>query len=75
LSAAGWLSWNVKPALYAEYRCYGAGSAITQRARFSSQLDSVEAGSYTLKNIFARRAASSPLMLYDWFPANASSEE
>jgi pectinesterase len=75
LAAAGWLSWNVKPALYAEYHCYGAGSNTAQRAKCSSQLDSVEADSYTLKNIFARRAASSPFMLYDWFPANASSIE
>ncbi len=74
LNPAGWLAWNVTPALYGEYNCYGPGSSTSQRVSWSSQLSEVAATSHTLVNIFARNSASSPLILYDWMPANADNE-
>lgn len=74
LNPAGWLAWNVTPALYGEYNCYGPGSGTSQRVGWSSQLIEVDAASHTLVNIFARNSASSPLILYDWMPANADNE-
>jgi uncharacterized repeat protein (TIGR02543 family) len=74
LSPAGWLSWNVTPALYAEANCYGAGSATGGRVGWSSQLSGPTAGTYSLSNIFARNSASSNLILYDWMPVNAMSD-
>jgi pectin methylesterase-like acyl-CoA thioesterase len=68
LDPAGWLAWNVPPALYAEYNCSGPGFAdISKRASFSSQLTSQEAASYTLENIFSKE--SNPNFGYDWTPS------
>ncbi|MBN1952109.1 MAG: T9SS type A sorting domain-containing protein [Bacteroidales bacterium] len=67
LDPAGWDNWNVVPALYAEYSCYGPGSDITYRNPVSRQLTEEEAAEYTLANIFARE--SNPLYSFDWMPA------
>jgi len=67
LNPAGWLSWNVSPALYAEYQCSGSGSATTGRVNWSSQLTDQAAASYTLANIFAKSIAPFPYPS-DWMP-------
>jgi len=72
LHPAGWMSWNVTPALYAEYTCFGPGSGTGSRASFSRQLTNDEAATYSLENIFARSSASSSLILYDWMPSEAT---
>ncbi len=69
---SGWQSWNVNPALYAEYGCYGPGSATAGRVAWSSQLSDSAAATYSLSNIFSKNSASSPLILYDWMPVNAA---
>lgn len=74
LNPSGWLAWNVTPALYGEYNCYGPGSNTSQRVAWSSQLNDAAANSHVLTNIFARNAASSPLILYDWMPSSANNE-
>jgi pectin methylesterase-like acyl-CoA thioesterase len=66
LSASGWSTWNVTPALYAEYECFGPGSGTSGRISISRQLSSEEAKDYSLRNIFAR--TSNPLFGYDWVP-------
>jgi pectinesterase len=75
LDPAGWLAWNVTPALYAEYKCFGPGSNSSKRVSFSKQLSDAEAAQYSLTNIFARNSASSPLILTDWMPSYASSSD
>ena len=75
LNAAGWLAWNVTPGLYAEYKCAGVGSATAGRAAFSSQLTDAAAAKYSLASIFAKSAASSSQILYDWMPANIMSAD
>jgi len=65
LNAAGWLSWNVTPALYAEYNCSGPGSATAGRVSWSKQLTQGEAALYTAANIFAK---SSGAGAFDWNP-------
>jgi uncharacterized repeat protein (TIGR02543 family) len=72
LVPAGWQSWNVTPGLYAEYNCYGPGSATGGRVAWSSQLSGPVAATYSLSNIFARSSASSSLILYDWMPDSAA---
>jgi pectinesterase len=67
LSPAGWSTWNVVPALYAEYHCTGPGSDYDSRISISRQLTDSEAAEYTLENIFAK--SSNPLLAYDWLPA------
>lgn len=67
LELAGWLAWNVQPALYAEYNCYGPGSGISGRATFSTQLDSATASTYTLANIFSKN--TDPGFAHNWIPA------
>lgn len=66
LDPTGWDNWNVVPALYAEYNCYGPGSDYTNRNPISRQLTEEEAADYTVENIFARE--SNPLYSYDWMP-------
>ena len=68
LNPVGWLLWNVTPALYAEYQCFGAGSDTANRSQISRQLKDDEAGEYTLENIFAKE--SNPAYAYDWMPEN-----
>ncbi len=64
----GWRTWNVPPALYAEYKCYGEGSGISRRlASISRQLTDEEAAEYVLENIFSKD--SNPLFNDDWIPA------
>lgn len=52
----GWSNWNqtdnYKTTRYAEYKNYGPGAAINQRANWSKQLSDEEARQYTLKNVF-----------------------
>ncbi len=72
LNPAGWQAWNVTPALYGEFNCYGPGSATGGRVGWSSQLGGPAASGYSLSNIFAHTAASSPLILYDWIPPDAA---
>jgi len=71
LNAAGWLSWNVPPALYAEYKCTGAGSATAGRVNWSSQLSDSVANTYTLANIFGKNAKT-PSFGYDWLPSSSA---
>ncbi len=66
LSLVGWSAWNVPPALYAEYNCYGEGADTTYRTPISRQLSDEEAAEYTLENIFAK--TSNPRFSYDWVP-------
>jgi pectin methylesterase-like acyl-CoA thioesterase len=63
----GWRTWNVRPALYAEYKCYGEGSDISGRlTSISRQLNDEEAEEYTLENIFSKD--SNPIFSNDWMP-------
>lgn len=65
----GWRTWNVQPALYAEYKCYGEGSGISGRLiSISRQLTDEETAEYTLENIFSKD--SNPLFSDDWMPAD-----
>ncbi|MCX7798564.1 MAG: pectinesterase family protein [Melioribacter sp.] len=74
LNPAGWSTWNVTPALYAEYKCYGPGSDISKRlTSISRQLTDEEAKEYTLKNIFSKN--SNPNLGYDWMPDIVTSVE
>ncbi len=66
LNAAGWLTWNVTPALYAEYQCTGPGSEYSGRINISRQLTNEEFADYTLENIFSKN--TSPNLGYDWMP-------
>ena len=66
LSSPGWSTWNVTPALYAEYQCYGPGSDASQRISISRQLTDEEAAAYTLGNIFSK--SSNPGFGADWVP-------
>ena len=74
LSPAGWLAWNVTPALYGEFNCYGPGAGTSGRVSWSSQLTETEAATYSLSRIFARTSAISNLILYDWMPENAATD-
>jgi hypothetical protein len=74
LATAGWQSWNVTPALYAEFNCFGDGSGTSSRV-ISSQLTTTAASNYTLKNIFAKASATSSLITYDWIPSLATSAD
>ncbi len=68
LDPAGWLTWNVAPALYAEYNCSGPGYLSSSRiSSISTQLNATQASSYTLQNIFSQ--SSNPSFGYDWIPA------
>jgi pectin methylesterase-like acyl-CoA thioesterase len=66
LSGAGWETWNVLPAIYAEYKCFGPGSDTTYRISISRQLTDEEALDYTVENIFARE--THPNFSFDWLP-------
>jgi pectinesterase len=66
LAPAGWMTWNVTPALYAEYQCFGPGADYSQRLTISRQLTDEEAQMYTLKNIFAK--TTNPNLAFDWLP-------
>ncbi len=67
LNPAGWSTWNVTPALYAEYKCYGPGSDYSKRlTTISQQLTDEEAQEYTLQNIFSKN--THPNFGYDWMP-------
>ena len=65
----GWATWNVTPALYAEYKCYGPGADFSRRISIGRQLTDEEAGQYTLTNIFAK--SSHPNFGYDWMPGQS----
>lgn len=74
LNPAGWLTWNVIPALYAEYQCYGPGSNTANRiSAISRQLTDLEAAEYTLENIFSKN--TSPSFGFDWMPEMLTSVE
>lgn len=67
LHSQGWLTWNVTPALYAEYKCYGPGSDFSKRlSPISRQLTDDEAKEYNIKNIFSKN--TSPNFSNDWMP-------
>jgi pectin methylesterase-like acyl-CoA thioesterase len=67
LHPQGWRTWNVQPALYAEYNCMGPGCEdLSQRLAFSRQLTSEEAAEFTLENIFSRSAYIG--FRNDWMP-------
>ncbi len=66
LSKAGWEIWNVLPAIYAEYQCFGPGSDTTYRISISRQLSDKEALDYNVDNIFSRN--THPSFSYDWMP-------
>lgn len=61
----GWVAWNVTPALYAEYNCYGPGYQPSKRVSFSRQLTAQEATAYTVTNILSK---SSGVGYDDWTP-------
>lgn len=67
LNPAGWLAWNVPPALYGEYQCFGPGYLPNQRVPWSSQLSDSVAAQYTTQNIFAMDAYEPPFG-FDWIP-------
>jgi pectin methylesterase-like acyl-CoA thioesterase len=71
LNPAGWLVWNVAPALYAEYKCTGAGFLPGQRVTWSSQLSDSAAATYTIANIFSKNSVS-PAFGTDWIPQKPS---
>ncbi|MBN2008280.1 T9SS type A sorting domain-containing protein, partial [candidate division KSB1 bacterium] len=71
LNPAGWSTWNVPPALYAEYQCYGPGSDHSNRINISRQLSEDEALEYTLENIFSKD--SHPAFAFDWAPEEPES--
>ena len=74
LNPVGWSEWNVTPALYAEYKCFGPGSDYSQRlASISRQLTDDEAKEYTLANIFSMSAG--PEFGFDWIPEITTSVE
>jgi pectinesterase len=75
LNPAGWLAWNVTPALYAEYNSFGPGSSINQRVPWSTQLSDSMANTYSLSNIFSKDAAVSNHIVYDWMPTNATPDD
>ena len=67
LDPVGWSTWNVTPALYAEYNCTGAGSNTSKRlTSISRQLTEAEAADYTIANIFSKN--TSPNFGFDWTP-------
>jgi pectin methylesterase-like acyl-CoA thioesterase len=66
LDPAGWSTWNVTPALYAEYKCTGAGSNTSKRINISRQLTDAEAATYTITNIFSKNTNTS--FGFDWTP-------
>jgi pectinesterase len=66
LNPDGWSTWNVAPALYAEYQCFGGGSDYSKRISIGRQLTDDEAAAHTLANIFAK--TSHPNFGYDWLP-------
>ncbi|MFC2089010.1 pectinesterase family protein [Calditrichota bacterium] len=66
VAPAGWQTWNVSPALYAEYNCYGPGSDFSNRISIGRQLTAQEAADYTVENIFAK--TTDPSFGYDWTP-------
>lgn len=67
LNPAGWLAWNVTPALYAEYNCTGDGFKPAQRVAWSSQLPDSVAATYTIENIFSK-SSFTPAYGFDWVP-------
>jgi pectinesterase len=68
LNPAGWSTWNVTPALYAEYKCYGDGSDFSSRlSSISRQLTDDEAKEYSVKNIFSKKS-NNPAFGFDWIP-------
>ncbi len=75
LNSGGWLSWNVTPGLYSEFNCFGPGSPTGSRVSWSSQLTGTVASTYSLSTIYAKSSATSNLILYDWMPVNAMSDE
>ena len=66
----GWTTMQVKPKLFAEYKCYGPGYKPTDRTtRWGDSvkvLSDQEASAYTLQNIFSKN--SNPNFGYDWMP-------
>ena len=66
LNPIGWRTWNVLPALYAEYQCYGPGADTANRSIISRQLTDQEAEAYTIANIFSRESFAD--FTYDWIP-------
>lgn len=69
LNPAGWLAWNVTPALYAEYQCPGPGSLPEQRVNWSTQLTDSAAATFTIENIFS---VNSGIGSSNWIPPSYS---
>jgi len=68
VNPAGWMSWNIPPALYAEYNCYGPGYKPAQRVSWSTpQLPDSLGVLYTVKNIFSKYSTS-PAFAAQWMP-------
>ncbi|MGA9117040.1 MAG: pectinesterase family protein [Bacteroidota bacterium] len=67
LHPAGWLAWNVAPALYGEHACTGPGYRPAQRVPWSVQLGDSAAALHTPEDIFGRNAVSPPFP-GDWVP-------
>jgi pectin methylesterase-like acyl-CoA thioesterase len=75
LAPAGWTAWNVTPALYAEYNCFGPGAAPSSRVSWSSQLSKAAAATYSLSNMFAKNSTASSLVSYDWVPTSTTAAD
>jgi hypothetical protein len=71
LTADGWLSWNVIPAVYAEYNCSGPGFKPASRINNGRQLTDAEALNYTIEKIFSKNSAT-PAYSMDWVLASSA---
>lgn len=61
----GWNNWgnpaNEQSTFYAEYKSSGAGADVTNRVKWSHQLNEKEAASYSLANIFSNEGSALPV--------------
>lgn len=65
ITPAGWNNWgnpaNEQTTLYGEYKNSGPGANLSNRVKWSHQLNDKEAASYTLATIFNNEGASLPV--------------
>ncbi len=71
IEPTGWHNWNKpdaeKTTFYAEYKCSGPGSEISNRVSWSKQLDDTEAAEYIIEKIFSVDASAIPFKS-NWNP-------
>lgn len=68
LNSAGWLAWNVTPALYAEYQCSGPGFVPASRVNWSRQLADTELVNYSMNKIFGKNSSTTSPFSANWMP-------